>query len=448
MLLAVALIGVLPLSWWLRDNPRHNQKIWVLVGFLPICITAIPHSNIAVISWPAWPGFVKGAEISGLDFILFALWLSLPRGRRINLPFKASMLLYFFAVALSIFSADIPEAAMFYLWQLARMFFVYTVVARASTDTNVTESILTGMLLGLCYEGCVVVWQRFGLGAVQTTGTFGGQNSLGMISHLVVFPLFALFLAGKKGWQPIVAPFVGIFVAILTVSRATVGLAGLAYFILFGFSALRQWTARLAKIALVGSILLAALAPFAISSFERRFALEPHSDSYDERAAFENATKMMLFDHPLGVGANNFVVVANTRGYFDRAGVASVFESRSAHVHNAYLLAAAETGYYGAVAFVLMLAQPMIAAFRSGWRSRRDKRGDLLLGLGVGLLSVYLQSFYEWTFFLFYSQYMFVITIGMVAGLVHQLSNRPLASSKDNSESDPLNSSPKGIWLR
>ena len=130
---------------------------------------------------------------------------------------------------------------------------------------------------------------------------------------------------------------------------------------------------------------------------------------------------MIFSDHPMGVGANNYVIVANVQGYSVRAGVAATRNSLSANVHNAYLLSAAETGYLGLVAFVLLLLRPLTVAFHCGWRSRGDQRGDLLLGLGTSLFIVYIHSFFEWGFFLFQTQYLFAMTAGLVAGLAQQL---------------------------
>ena len=103
---------------------------------------------------------------------------------------------------------------------------------------------------------------------------------------------------------------------------------------------------------------------------------------------------MMLSDHPLGVGANNFVVVAIVEGYTRKRGVG--YNSRLAHVHNIYWLVAAETGYLGLITFVLLLLHPISVAFLCGWRNRKDRRGELLLGFGVALLIVYIHSFFEW----------------------------------------------------
>jgi O-antigen ligase len=189
-------------------------------------------------------------------------------------------------------------------------------------------------------------------------------------------------------------------------------------------AAIGKFTPRVAKTAVVAGALVMVVLPFVFSSFETRFAAGPLPDDYDERAAFKVAASMMVGEHPFGVGANNFVITANTQGYYDRAGVAATFNSRSAHVHNAYWLAAAETGYLGAFAFILMLLAPLITALRIGWQNRGNIKGDLLLGFGVALLMLYVQLFFEWAFFLWWFQYIFAISIGVIAGLTQQLKQR------------------------
>jgi O-Antigen ligase len=427
-ILAFAVAGLLPLSAWLRNNPRHILKIWMLVGFLPFGNTILPHLFIAVVSWGEWPGFVKGAEISALDLLLLALYLTMPKARQ-KILFRVPMALYFAAVIISVLFATIPIAALFYVWQLARMFFVYLVISRACRDEEVVNSILTGMMFGLCYEAALVIWQRFVLGDLQTAGTMGHQNGLGMTTYFISFPFFALYLVGAKGWRPVIAPITGAVVAIMTVSRATIALSGAGFLILLILSGLRKFTFRIARTGIVAVLLMLSVAPYVISSFEARFSADPLLDNYDERAAFEQSTIMMMGDHPFGVGANNFVITANTRGYYDRAGVAPVFNSRSAHVHNAYLLAAAETGYLGAFTFIAMLLAPLLAAFRVGWRNRGDMRGELLLGLGVALLMLYIQLFFEWAFFLWWFQYIFAMSVGLVAGLAQQLTSKGFAGN-------------------
>ena len=132
---------------------------------------------------------------------------------------------------------------------------------------------------------------------------------------------------------------------------------------------------------------------------------------------------MMFSDHPLGIGSNHYLVIANVEGYNDRAGVQ--LNSRTSIVHNVYRLVSTETGWLGLITFLLLLLRPLIVAFSCGWSNRSDKRGDLLIGIGVGLLIVYIHSYFEWIFVRSETQYMFAIQIGLVAGLAQQLGYWP-----------------------
>lgn len=391
----------------------------MLMGFLPFALTPY-HLYMAVISWKDWPGYVKGAEFSVLDALTLAIYFSLPSTRH-PLPFKLSMALYFLAVLFSGLQSAVPMTTLFACWQLARMFLVYTVVARASsTDPRVVPALLKGLAASLFLEMGYAMSERFAYGVLQTGGTVGGQNLLGLSSHLIVIPLFALLLADGQGWLPVAVVLAGIVIELLTVSRATIGLAGFAFVTVFALSALRRWTPRKRTMLAAGMASLALIAPLAVMSLETRFAKE-QTTSYDERAAFMKAGEMMLFDHPLGVGANNYVVVANIQGYNKRAGVADRFQSDATNVHNVYLLIAAETGYIGLITFLFFLLSPLTVAFRYSWRARKDPKADLLLGLGVALLTVYIHSLFEWIFVTFQVQYLFALELGMIAGLAQQL---------------------------
>jgi O-antigen ligase len=417
VLFSIALVGVLPLAGWLRRNPQECPKIWMLMGFLPFLVTALPRLEIALIGWPTWPGTAQGMEISALDVLTFAIYLSLPHARH-PLPFKISMGFYLSAVLLSAIQAAVPVATLFYAWQLARVFLVYAVVTRACADKRVVPSLLKGMAIGLCFQASVVIWERVGGGVIQASGTFVHQNLLGMVSHFVIFPAFALLLAGERGWWPAVAPLAGAIIAALTASRATVGLVSVGLAVVFALSAARRWTTHKARVALFGAAAIAALAPLAFSTLEKRFAVDPLVD-YDERVAFVSASAMILADRPMGIGANNFAVFNNTQGYAERAGI--YWRSRSNIVHNIYWLTLAETGYLGLVALVLLLLRPLTVALSCGWRNRGDPRGDLMIGFATSLLIICAHSYFEWVFFTTQVQYIFAMTVGMIAGLAQEM---------------------------
>ena len=67
------------------------------------------------------------------------------------------------------------------------------------------------------------------------------------------------------------------------------------------------------------------------------------------------------------------------------------------------------------------MLRPLTIAFLCGWRNRGDWRANLLLGLGVTQLTVYLHSFYEWAFITFPAQYMVTANSRLAAGLAQQL---------------------------
>jgi O-antigen ligase len=382
----------------------------MLFGFLPFAYN--PH--ISLIDWAGWPGYVLGIQVTGIDLLALIMFIILPPAPR-PAPFRMVMALYFIAMALSIFQAQVPMAAAFYPWQLLRVYLVYLVVRRASSDAQTLDAILTGMAAALCFEVVLAGWQRAG-GVVRAEGSFGDKNLLGLISEFAMFTPFALMLAGKRGWQTIVAPIAGGIVAVLTASRAAVGFGAIGFILIFLVSSWRRWTALKGRVLLAGIVAIAVLTPVAVTQFQERFA---HEQIGDERAIFNNVTAMMLADHPFGIGANNYVVVGNSGGYSERAGVP--WSSAVAIVHNVYWLTAAETGYFGAIALVLLWLQITIASLRSGWKYTKDFRGDMLLGLGVTLLVVGLHNAYEWVFMTYNVQYLFGITAGLVAGLAEQL---------------------------
>jgi O-antigen ligase len=419
VILVFALAGIFPLAAWIRRYPSIAPKLWTLMGILPFAQAAIPHLNIAIISWADWPGYVKGVELSALDLVALAFYLALPRALN-PVPFRFSIAFYFSAVLISSFQASEPVAALFYPWQLIRIFLIYVVASRACADARFIPAVLTGMAIGLCFEAGVVIWQRFGLGELQPNGTFSHQNLLGLVSHFVVFPILAALLGNPRKVALTAVLLAGATIAVLTASRATIGLAGFGYVALFALSVVRRPTKWKAVIGLIGALAIAVLAVAAFSSLERRFAASSDR-GYDERSAFELAAAMILADHPMGIGANNYAYFATTEGYSRQARVESVDLSLSPHVHNAYLLTAAETGYIGLVAFVLLLLRPLTTALLCAWKNRIDHRSEILLGFGVGLLIVCIHAYFEWVFLTLEVQYLLGMTVGMVAGLTQQM---------------------------
>ena len=149
---------------------------------------------------------------------------------------------------------------------------------------------------------------------LQTHGTMESQNELGLVSHFVMFPFFAIMLGGRRGWLPVVVVLAGLVVETLTTSRGTVllGVAGLG--LTYVLSSASKWSSRKALVALAGLAVLAVAAPIALASFEQRFAGSgggPGLAEDAERIAYKAAAAMIVADFPGGVGPNHFTVIAN-----------------------------------------------------------------------------------------------------------------------------------------
>ncbi len=440
-------LGLLPVAiGWLRGNPQQLPRVMMGLGLAQF-FSGILHLTVAPISWAMWPGFNKGLELSVVDAISVVVIAAAPaRSRVANLRWPIG--LFAIPVLFSATRTDVPMPTLFYAWQLGRVALLVTAVAIACRDPRTPKALLQGLIFGLAYQAVMSINER-AHGVVQAAGTFGHQNLLGMITHFVVFPSLALLLATKKIKWMWLGPASGGLIAILAASRATIGLAGLGYVLLFGLSLLRHSTARKRKGAMLAIAAMTIAAPLAYATLGARFEKAPLQGDYDERAAFEKAATAMLHDYPFGVGANHYVIVANTQGYSSRAGVAPVFGSRSAHVHNVYLLTAAETGYAGAVTFTIMMLWPIIVALRCAWRFRRDPRGELLVGAAAALIVVAVHSMYEWIFVLATVQYLYATLVGIIAGLCHQMgywtpvrrrraAARPTPDDDDEARSDPV----------
>lgn len=420
LVFALGTASIFPLAAWIGRDPRKLQIVWMAIGALPFVWGAFPRRKIVLAGEPDWPGLSQGFDISALDLILVTAFFTLPRSPSAPLPFKFSFAFYICAVLLSALQAPHQAASLYYVWQLLRMFMVFAIVARACADPQLVTALLKGMAIGICVEGVVVAWQRFVIHFVQAPGTFTTQNMLGMAMHFAIYPFFALLLSGEKGWQPRAVPIIGVLIVIFTTSRAALGFALAGLSLLFALAILRRWTPRMTRMLVAAVFAAALLSPVAYRQFSYRFqSTETIQEDDGGRSTLINAARFMLADHPMGIGANNYVMVARSQGYSERANVGVL--NSGAYPHNVYWTAAAETGFLGFVALTILLLRPLSVAFPCAWRNRKDPRGSLLLGLATSLVIVYIHSFYEKDLLLDWIQYLFAINLGLIAGVAQQL---------------------------
>lgn len=413
---------------WLRGNPGQRKWAYLGVGLLPFVMGAL-NLDAAFVNWAGWPGYAKGIILSLLDTLAFALLVTSKAPLR-KLPFTGVFIGYILAVLLSVFMSTLPMSSTFYFFQLLRIFLVFAAVASFAGRPDAMRWLCFGLALGAIFQAVVAVDQRLS-GVVQASGTMGHQNLLGLMLHFVTLPLLALLLAGERSKLIMAGVLAGLVAVALGASRGTIVFVGLGTVLLVFLSLVRRSTAHKWKIAGLGILVAAVVVPIAATSFHERFAARPIFDAVDaERLAFEQAAKAMWADHPMGVGANQYVVIANAQGYSDRAGVTWIRASRATNVHNLYLLTGAETGWVGLIALVTLLIYPILRGMVFAFRNRGDPRGDVVLGASVTLVVVCLHSFYEWVFVSAHTQYVFAIGLGLIAGCIRQVEYERRANAR------------------
>ncbi|MFN3620497.1 MAG: O-antigen ligase family protein [Sphingorhabdus sp.] len=387
--------------------------------------------DASILNYAGWPGHTKGLIITILDSLALAIVVTSVAPFK-RLPLFGIMLVYFSAAALSVAFSNQPVTSSFYAFQWARVVLLFVAVASIMRDPRAIHWLAYGLAAGAVFQGVITIEQRLS-GAVQAAGTMGHQNLLGFMLHFVTLPLMALLLAGKTHKLNILGVLFALIAVALGASRGTILFSAVGLVILVGLSLARQTTGHKWKILGAGVLAFVIVAPLAFSTIERRFGDAPVEMGADrERMAFERAATTMWDDHPMGVGANQYVVVANAKGYSERAGVIWNYGSRSAHVHNLYLLAGAETGWIGLFALVGLFGWAFTRGVVFAFSNRRDARADVVLGASVAVLAAALHSFYEWIFVTYQVQYVFAISLGVISGLVRQVKQekhrRPLTS--------------------
>lgn len=402
----------------LRTYPRQRKWAYLGVGLLPFVVSAL-NLDAALVNWAGWPGYAKGIVLSLLDTLAMAILVTSAAPFR-KLPLAGVFVFYLLAAMLSVAVSTLPMSSAFYVFQLVRVFLVFAAVASFAGQPGAVRWLCFGLALGATFQAVMTIDQRMS-GAVQAAGTMGHQNLLGLMLHFVTLPLLALLLAGERSKLIMTGVVAALLAVALGASRGAIGFVAIGLALLFLLSLVRRSTPHKWKITGLAVLAMAVVVPITISSFHERFASRPIYDGPDgERLAFERAAKAMWNDHPLGVGANQYVVTANSDGYSERAGVTWSYASRSTNVHNMYLLTGAELGWIGLASLVLLFAWPVLRGLSFAFRHRKDPRGDVVLGASIAIFVTALHGIVEWIFVTGHAQYVFAISMGIIAGNIRE----------------------------
>lgn len=396
---------------FLRAHTRYLVHACFLIGMA--IFFQNPYFSISPIFWD-WPGPVQGLQVSLVDSLALAMVLSTPKVP-IPLALRLALGIVLLGIFISSFAAEQLMPVGFYVWQLARACLLMVAIARVTARHDTAPfALAAGLGCAMAIESLLVI-KEFAGGNREPGGTLGHRNILGMTSHFATMPAFALLLAGYRQRLAALIIFCGIIVALLGGSRATIGLVAIGFFVTTLFSMRHKMTGRKGAVAAAGALLSICALPVMMWSVSRRSdSVLQSSDA--ERTAMIAAARMIIADYPLGVGADQYVIVANVGGYSDRAGVPWNQDNRTAPVHNSYFLVTAELGFVGLVGLLAVFA----VVLATGWNALRageGPRSDLLVGFLAAVLILAIHISFEWVFGTAYLQYLTACAFGAVIGI-------------------------------
>jgi O-antigen ligase len=406
-------IGTPALAGFLRSQPRQIVNTCFVLGATMFFLA--PRLWAAPVAWPLWPGLARGIEISFVDAISIALIAS-TKSVRIPRTLKLAFAIYCLAILVSTFTAYQWIPATFYAWQLLRTVLLFIAVARVcATVEGAPVALISGLGFGLMVEAVLVIYQYL-TGSPRPGGSLGHPNFIGLSLDFVIFPTIALMLGTRRTYWPAATAAAGLIIAVLGGSRATMGLLAIGVILTVVLSLYHRKTSRKNAFAGLLAMLLIASAPAMLWAANRRTDAAKASSDY-ERSAMKEAARMIISDHPFGVGANQYVLVANTGGYSQRAGVAWNEDNRAAAVHSTYYLVTAEMGFLGLVGFLATLASIVLLGVRLLRRHVAGEYGELVPGLLATMIVVLAHISYEFVFMDFVLHYLFAISTGLLVAI-------------------------------
>jgi putative inorganic carbon (hco3(-)) transporter len=367
------------------------------------------------------------AALAPLDFPMFGLlllWLIQFVTRKQKLAFRITgvglaFVLFVTAHIISVVAAYDSNLALLELIRLIKMGLLILIIRhciRTENDLSLALSVLLGMLI---VQGTLAITQSFfdtsfGLGFLGETdsyfteqqgtfvvgragGTLGHPNVLGYFFEMTLPIALAVFFWCKRGKLKVIsfcAVGLGLFGSFLTYSRATwiAVLIGLFVVILATMLLQRQhWGRNLIYMALVLLGVTAVGFIFKDSIIQRLEVFGSASWNF-RLQTFELAWNMIQARPLFGIGANNYLAAIPMYNY---AGITSLAEQ--AIVHNILLLFTAETGLFGLITFIILLATITHRTYRT------VKAGPTMavataIGILAGIIAIMAHSMLDWLF--------------------------------------------------
>jgi hypothetical protein len=314
-------------------------------------------------------------------------------------------ILYCSACLLSIVNAPIPLFALFAAWKAFKVVLIFVAAYNFIRTEEDLRFALISLALVMLWQLVAVLNQKYVLGIYQVWGTFEHQNSLSMFTILIGMVFLSVAMGPKR---PSSLFFCVAFIACAAIVQSTLSRAGLFIFA-FGTVCVvlaslmdKATRRRLAVLAGIGAVGFLGLC-MTLDTIVKRFTDYGNDESKRTREHLNIAAHKMLLEYPLGIGWNNFAQVINPPfpygdhidEYYRQTGNTVDRKYKKGVVESLWWLHLAETGYQGLITYLVIIFLFLFWNVQNIIYYRRRYLGAVSIGLLVGSLMNYGQSFLE-----------------------------------------------------
>ena len=434
IILVVAAIVPLALAWALGRVAGARR---IAVALLILGSSYVIDVNLFM--HPTYRGMSRSFDIGTTDLLMVAIvafifgqirqrGLVVRAGRRpgpltpiVLIPPGTLLLVTFIGVcAISLVGAREPLLGLMDLSKLTRGLVVFWVSANLVADDRMARNLPLYMLLFVGVEMTTAVYQHLS-GVWWVHGTFDHKNSFAMSMNLFLPTFLADGLRARGRRTGIVLAY-GLGALGLVISRSRFGWftmalsAGFVLVACFGVTLWQRDRRGLVRQLIVIAALAALAVPVAAKSLDsiiNRFD-EDAEASMDFRHRNNEIATTLAAERPLGVGLNNYV-----RELDEPIGRLLAPMDRTV-AHHLYLYVAAETGYPGLVALVLMLVGFLAMALRLIVRAVKPWSKTFGIGVGAAILAASIHSFGESDLIRRETYFIFCMILGFLAAVTQR----------------------------
>jgi hypothetical protein len=420
----------------IASQTSSNRRYFSYVLSSTVFFTLYTNSSrVHFVSMEDYRGPDRGFEVSLVDLIFLGLIPAVvsKKGKQ-WLPYNI-LIQAFYALVCVVSSFTCGSAgmlfALFTCFKMVKLVFVYWVCTnafKAGLRINDLAQVYLVMALFLTFTA---LKQKYLWGFYRIIGPFDHSNTIPMYIAMLIPPLYlwASCQPGLPKWKTVAgaAGCLGLMFCILaTQSRAGIFLVGGslgASVFLSVVRSRRMPKTQMRRVHAMAAVimLLAFLGGLkALNTIITRFKTAPEQ-SEEARVEFNIAAKLMLKDHPMtGIGINGFSRVLTKEVRYNGHIVVMANEEQAGVAHHIYWLTAAELGYPGIIAFVLIWFRMWYFPLRTSLRGKSFEY-TFLVGFPLGFQTLYLIGFLEWAFRLSPVMYLYTIQSGIAVGLATEL---------------------------